>query len=112
MGRAEIHVEPHEEFSRSAYSEKKGTAFTIGRKIKRKVYMTTPRPGKGYYNEAQAAAMLGISLAQLRVLVRRHILETEDDLVNLPITSFQPSDLLLLRLLAGHTLREEPVTAG
>ncbi len=74
--------------------------------------MSTPRPGKGYYNEQQAAAALGISLEQFRVLVRKHILETEDDLANLPITSFQPSDLLLLRLLAGQETQEEKASAA
>ncbi|MBI4893209.1 MAG: hypothetical protein HY821_21475 [Acidobacteria bacterium] len=64
--------------------------------------MTTSRPGKGYYNEHEAAQALGISLDQLRTLVRRHILGTEDGIENLPITSFQPSDLLLLRLLSSQ----------
>lgn len=66
--------------------------------------MTTFRPGKGYYSECEAAQALGLTLEQLRVLVRRHILEAEDDMANLPITSFQPSDLLLLRLLAAQTV--------
>lgn len=62
--------------------------------------MTPSRPSKGYFNEHEAAQALGLTLEQLRVLVRRHIIQAEDELANLPMTSFQPSDLLLLRLLA------------
>lgn len=72
--------------------------------------MTPPRPSKGYFNENEAAQALGLTLEQLRVLVRRHILQPEDDLSNLPVTSFQPSDLLLLRLLAQKP-REDQVSA-
>ena len=69
--------------------------------------MTMPRPGKGYYTEAEAAQLLGLSLDELRTLVRAHILHSEEEMANLPITSFQPSDLLLLRLLATPgTLQE------
>jgi|WetSurMetagenome_2_1015567.scaffolds.fasta_scaffold281938_1 hypothetical protein len=73
--------------------------------------MTTPRPGKGYYSEAEAAQALGLSLEELRRLVRKHILESEDDMANLPMTSFQPSDLLLLRLLVA-TRKQEEAAAG
>jgi hypothetical protein len=61
--------------------------------------MLTPRPGKGHYTEAEAAQALGVSIEELRVLVRRHILQSDDEMANIPITNFQPSDLLLLRLL-------------
>jgi hypothetical protein len=61
--------------------------------------MSIQRPAKGYYTEAEAAETLNISLPQFRVLVRRHVVESEDDLANLHLTSFQPSDLVLLRLL-------------
>jgi hypothetical protein len=69
--------------------------------------MTPSRPSKGYFNETEAAQALGLTLEQLRLLVRRHILQAEEDLANLPITSFQPSDLLLLRLLAQQTRQEQ-----
>ncbi len=69
--------------------------------------MTITRPGKGYYNEAEAASSLGISLEELRALVRRNILDNEDDVANLPMTSFQPSDLLLLRLILGQHTRQQ-----
>ncbi len=64
--------------------------------------MTFPRPSKGYFNEPEAARALGLTLDQFRILVRRHILVNEEDAANLPLTSFQPSDLLLLQLLAAH----------
>ncbi len=73
--------------------------------------MTIPRPAKGYYNEAEAALALGLSLEELRALVRKHILQSEEDMVNLPVTSFQPADLLLLRLLALSGGRAEPAVA-
>jgi hypothetical protein len=74
--------------------------------------MTFPRPGKGYYSEHEAALALGVSLDDLRVLVRRHILENEDGLSNLPMTSFQPSDLLLLKFLASTEPKPQPAAAG
>jgi len=67
--------------------------------------MTTTRTGKSHYSETEAAHALGVSLDELRTLVRRHILHNEEDLVNLPVTSFQPSDLLLLRLLSAGQSR-------
>lgn len=59
-----------------------------------------PRPGKGYYTESEAARVLGVSIDTLRCLVRQHILAAEPEAeANLPMTTFQPSDLLLLRFL-------------
>jgi DNA-binding transcriptional MerR regulator len=59
-----------------------------------------PRPGKGYYTESEAARILGVNVDNLRTLVRHHILPADPDAeANLPMTTFQPSDLLLLRFL-------------
>jgi len=69
--------------------------------------ITSSRPSKGYYSESEAAHALGLTLEGLRVLVRRHILQNDDEVHNLPITSFQPSDLLLLRLILARG--EQPV---
>ncbi|MBI5280772.1 MAG: hypothetical protein HY858_03750 [Candidatus Solibacter usitatus] len=74
--------------------------------------MLFPRPSKGYFTENEAAHALGISLEEFRVLVRRHIVESEDELSNLPMTSFQPSDLLLLQFLASATSHRQPAAAG
>jgi hypothetical protein len=61
----------------------------------------TSRPGKGQYSEAEAAEELGISVAQLRTMIRSHVVDRDEDLNNVPVTTFQPSDLLILRLLTG-----------
>ena len=63
------------------------------------------RPGKSQYSETEAAEELGISVAQLRTMIRSHVVERDEDLTNVPATSFQPSDLSDLRLLAGTAPR-------
>ena len=64
--------------------------------------MQITRTGKTQYSEAEAADELGISVAQLRVMIRSHVVEHDEDLSNVPATVFQPSDLLILRLLSGN----------
>jgi hypothetical protein len=59
------------------------------------------RTGKSQYSETEAAEELGISVAQFRIMIRSHVVEHDDDLNNVPVTTFQPSDLLILRLLSG-----------
>jgi len=59
------------------------------------------RPGKGHYSEAEAAEQLGISVMQLRTMIRSHVVDKDEDLYNVPVHTFQPSDLLILRLLTG-----------
>ncbi|MBM3760499.1 MAG: hypothetical protein FJW36_09665 [Acidobacteria bacterium] len=61
-----------------------------------------PKPvvSKAQYTEAEAAQQLGIPVEDLRTLIRRHIVVEESDATNAPMTTFQPSDLLVLRLLA------------
>ena len=63
--------------------------------------MQLTRTGKTQYSEIEAAEELGISTEQLRAMIRNHVVEREEDLTNIPVTTFQPSDLLILRLLAG-----------
>lgn len=58
------------------------------------------RTGKSQYSETEAAEELGVSVAQLRTMIRSHVVERDEDLSNIPVTTFQPSDLLILRLLA------------
>lgn len=60
------------------------------------------RTGKSQYSEAEAAEELGVSVEQLRSMIRSHVVERDEDLTNVPVTTFQPSDLLVLRLLAGR----------
>ena len=63
--------------------------------------MQINRTGKSQYSETEAAEELGVSVAQLRTMIRSHVVDRDEDLNNVPVTTFQPSDLLILRLLAG-----------
>jgi hypothetical protein len=63
--------------------------------------MQLTRPAKSQYSETEAAEELGISVPQLRTMIRSHVVERDEDLNNVPVTTFQPSDLLILRLLTG-----------
>jgi hypothetical protein len=62
--------------------------------------MQLMRTGKSQYSETEAAEELGVSVAQLRTMIRSHVVDRDEDLSNVPATTFQPSDLLILRLLA------------
>ena len=57
------------------------------------------RLSKGQYSEKEAAEELGVSIDEFRTLIRSHIVETDEDLNNVPVASFQPSDLLVLKFL-------------
>ena len=57
---------------------------------------------KTQYSEVEAAQELGVTVDQLRVLIRSHIAQSDEDLNHLSIASFHPSDLLLLKILAGQ----------
>ena len=63
---------------------------------------TTPRPGKSQYSDVEAAEELGISVPDLRKMIRSHVVERDEDLNNVPVHTFQPSDMLILRLLTGQ----------
>jgi hypothetical protein len=63
--------------------------------------MLVARAGKSQYSETEAAEELGVSVEQLRRMIRSHVVDREEDAHNIPVTTFQPSDLLVLRLLAG-----------
>lgn len=67
-------------------------------------YMGSLRGVKSHYSEAEAAEELGVSVQQLRTLIRNHVVDRDEDLNNVAVTTFQPSDLLVLRLLAGKPL--------
>jgi hypothetical protein len=68
------------------------------------------KPAKTQYSENEAAAELGVSLEELRTLIRSHIIETDEDLNNVPMASFHPSDLLVLKLLLSS--KANPTTEG
>ena len=63
--------------------------------------MQLTRSVKSQYSEVEAAEELGISVEKLRTMIRSHVVDRDEDLTNVPVTTFQPSDLLILRLLAG-----------
>jgi DNA-binding transcriptional MerR regulator len=56
---------------------------------------------KSHYTETEAAEELGVSVSQLRALVRERIARSEEDVRNLPMAYFQPADLLLLKLITN-----------
>ena len=60
---------------------------------------------KGQYSEREAAEELGVSVEQLRLMIRSHIVDSDEDLNNVPIASFHPSDLLVLKILSGLSLQ-------
>jgi hypothetical protein len=60
--------------------------------------------GKVEYTEEEAASALGISISQLRALVRTHVIK-EDVGMDVPIPSFRPTDLLLLKMLSESQAR-------
>jgi hypothetical protein len=60
------------------------------------------RTGKSQFTELEAAEELGVSVDRLRTLIRSHIITSDEDVPNISIATFQPSDLLLLRLLAAQ----------
>jgi hypothetical protein len=55
--------------------------------------------GKLEYTEEEAASALGISISQLRALVRMHVIQEESG-PDVPIPNFRPADLLLLKMLS------------
>lgn len=59
---------------------------------------------KTQYSEAEAAQQLGLSIDDLRALIRRLIVLDDSDASIAPMTSFLPSDLLVLRLLKKNIL--------
>ena len=64
--------------------------------------MLAAKSPKTQYSESEAAKELGVTVEQLRTLIRSHISESDEDLNNVPVTSFHPSDLLLLKLLSAQ----------
>jgi hypothetical protein len=70
--------------------------------------MQLTRTGKSQYSEVEAAEELGVSVEKLRTMIRSHVVDSDEDLNNVPVTTFQPSDLLILRLLAGMPTSQIP----
>jgi hypothetical protein len=68
------------------------------------------RQNKTQYSESEAAQELGVTVEELRVLIRNHIAKSDEDLTHIAIATFHPSDLLVLKILAGQT--GVPVSSG
>jgi hypothetical protein len=54
------------------------------------------------YTEVEAAQELGLTVDQLRKLIRSHIAQSDEDLNHIAVASFHASDLLVLKILAGQ----------
>jgi hypothetical protein len=62
----------------------------------------TTKTNQTQYSEVEAARELGVTVDQLRTLIRSHIAQTDEDLNHIAVASFHPSDLLVLKILAGQ----------
>jgi hypothetical protein len=60
------------------------------------------KQNKTQYSESEAALELGVTVEQLRVLIRSHIAQSDEDLTHIGVATFHPSDLLVLKILAGQ----------
>jgi hypothetical protein len=70
--------------------------------------MPAGKSSKTQYSEVEAAQELGLSVEQLRGLIRSHIAQSDEDLNHIAVASFQPSDLLVLKLLSGQNVNPIP----
>jgi hypothetical protein len=66
------------------------------------------RSNQTQYSEVEAAQELGVTVEQLRTLIRSHIAQTDEDLNHIAMASFHASDLLVLKILSGQ---KGPLTA-
>ncbi len=64
--------------------------------------MMLPKQPKVVYSEIEAAEMLGMTVEQLRSLVKNHIVKDDADSPNITAATFQASDLVVLRILAAQ----------
>jgi len=64
------------------------------------------------YSEAEAALELGVTVDELRTLIRSHIAQTDEDLNHIAVASFHPSDLLVLKILARQTSDPAPADSA
>lgn len=67
---------------------------------------------KASYTEIEAAAHLEITVSELRMLIRSQVVDDPEDAANIPATTFQPSDLVVLRFLANHKRALEQYGVG
>ena len=65
---------------------------------------------KVQYSEHEAAAVLGVTVEELRALVLRHIVK-DYDMPSASVPAYHPSDLVLLRMLTRMNRAPEPLHA-
>ncbi len=61
------------------------------------------------YSEHEAADLLGVSIDQLRSLVRDYIVKDATASVDTSVPTYHPSDLVVLRILTGMSRGAETV---
>jgi hypothetical protein len=64
--------------------------------------MSQTRPAKSNYSESEAADEVGLSVEQLRFLIRKHVMDRNTAAALTTGIAFQRTDLLLLKFLAGR----------
>jgi hypothetical protein len=69
---------------------------------------TPTRSAKSQYTESEAAVALGVSVEQLRTLIRSHIVKTDEDMAHVAAATYQPSDLLILRMILKGMAPSQP----
>jgi len=70
------------------------------------------KQAKSHYSETEAAVALGVSVEELRSVIRSHIVKGEEEMANVASAMFQPSDLLVLRMLLSRLQAESASEAG
>jgi hypothetical protein len=70
------------------------------------------KQAKSHYSETEAAVALGVSVDELRSVIRSHIVKGEEEMANVASATFQPSDLLVLRMLLSRLQAESAAEAG
>ncbi|MCC6363634.1 MAG: hypothetical protein IT165_08915 [Bryobacterales bacterium] len=70
------------------------------------------KQAKSHYSETEAAVALGVSVDELRSVIRSHVVKGEEEMANVASAMFQPSDLLVLRMLLSRLQAESASEAG
>lgn len=73
--------------------------------------MLVSKLSKVQYSEIEAAEMLGVTVEQLRSLVQSHIVKDDSDAPAAAVSTFQSSDLLVLRILSRKQFSADGPTA-
>jgi hypothetical protein len=66
-------------------------------------FMLVSKQTKVQYSEIEAAEILGVTVEQLRSIVKNHIVKDDSDGPQISVPTFQASDLVLLRILCTRS---------